>query len=340
MKLVLFLSVVIISVSCKRLKPVEEIYDSITTIEYSNCYDKGGRLTDVSICEKMSMYMDGKYTLAHTLNRIQKYKYLDDGVCEITEISDLIPQELYVSRIGEMSEEYYRINGADTTDFYFSTFTDLAKSRYKYIRKKRMHSGSPITDFEINENNEIWYYYDGKGGNVKIVDQDFKTKNITETYFFTGISYSKALNLVPVSKFGQKIVCRFEKASGDSILTYTYTDGVMSACVKKYKQNSKMVEAHFEADNKLIYTNTKFRENDLDVEVIEMPHEGMIDSTYYFSDKKVRYVSILPDSKKITTFVYDEKGNITNEVCKSKTNVKISDEELDGLIRQYQNQMN
>lgn len=273
-------------------------YDSVRTTVYTNSYDANGRLSEV-VVKARSRYLDKLgYFWGPVHEIVRKYSYPETGTCIITETSDLSSDEISTTIIGNTFEKHYTLKNNDTTVIRMYTYTDATKSKPLMEREKYRFSGFPIDDYEENVNTETRYYYDGDGKQTKIIKTDFNSGEIIETY-------------------------RADKNA--------------SHCEKQYVDNGKTIKITFTENQKLQTKNTKYTADGLDIEIIESVYDGVvfIDSIYYREGKEVRHVHIHSGDKSITTSEYDEKGNIVLEIEKTKSDIKISDEELKEMFQRY-----
>lgn len=101
---------------------------------------------------------------------------------------------------------------------------------------------------------------------------------------------------------------------------------ILHIAVKRYIDNGKTIEITFDENQKPQNKITNYTANGFDIKVRESVKNGIItvDSIYQIKGKKVRSVSVSPENKSVTTLEYDGKGNITKEICKSKSDITIS----------------
>lgn len=319
--------------ACGQPEPQEE-YDSIITSVYTNNYDTNGRLSEVLI-EKQSRFLDhGVYIPGYAIEIVRKYIYSDNDTYTITETNNLFPDKMTETVVGKTFEKHYTLDNGDTTEFRMRSFADTNKLKPLLEIEKWKFSGFPISDFEENRNIETHYYYDRDGNQTGIIRKDFNSGETVETYRFKDSRYDQAIKTVPESENKQDIICYSEKTVADTVITLYHVNMDAPYSTKRYVDNGKSIEITYDTDQKPQYIATKYTANGFDIEVRETIPDG-IDSIYCIKGKEVRCVTILPEGKSITISEYDEKGNITKEVEKSKSDTKISDEEWDGIIQRY-----
>ena len=240
---------------------------------------------------------------------IKKYNKLYEI---ITETDDLSPNEISTVIKGKTFEKYYTLKNNDTIKFRMRTYTDATQSKPLVERENYTLSGFPITDEEENINIESNYYYDDKGDLIKIIKRDFNSGEVVETY-------------------GLKEVI------ADTTIIYYRINTDTSYAVKRYIDNGKTIEITFDENQKPQNKITNYTANGFDIKVRESVKNGIItvDSIYQIKGKKVRSVSVSPENKSVTTLEYDGKGNITKEICKSKSDITISNEDLNEMIQRY-----
>ena len=291
---------------------VQEKFDTITTYSYTNSYGKDGRLAEVLIKQQSQFLEYGTYISGRAVEIIQKYNYPDNETYVITETNDLSPNETSTIIRGKTFEKYYTLKNNDTINFSMRTYTDATKSKPLLEKENYTLSRFPITEYEENINIELNYYYDEKGDLIKIIKRDFNSGEVVETY-------------------GLKEII------ADTTIIYYRMNTDTSYSVKRYIDNGKAIEITFDENQKPQNKITNYTANGFDIKVRESVKNGIItvDSIYQIKGKKVRSVSISPEDKSVTTLKYDGKGNITKEICKSKSDITISNEELNKMIRRY-----
>ena len=121
--------------ACSQPEPREEMYDFIITTEYRNSYDAAGKLSSVNISERNEQNVNGKYMLKDSKHTVQKYKYPEGAICQISTTSDYSPDDVHMSVTGEKSDEDYTVrNGSDTLYYDLSVYLDKEKTKLKYRR--------------------------------------------------------------------------------------------------------------------------------------------------------------------------------------------------------------
>lgn len=330
---ILTLIVLLIS-SCSQSDPQEEMYDFITTTTYRNSYDAAGKLSSVNISERDEQNINGEYMLKEVKHAVQKYKYPEDAICEVSTTYDWSPEDIRMTVTGEKSNEDYTVrNGSDTLYYDLSVYLDKDKTKLKYKRFIWKSITSSEGSYGKNENTESTYDYDDKGNNTRIISRDFITGDSVKTCIFYNIPYKEAVKLTPERKYTQ-IVCCLEKETGDTTITNYQLNGKTTYYYKKYKDGDKTIEAKYDVDSLLVEKITNYKEDELDITVKQVSELALIDTTYYMSGKEIRKISVFPDSKSVTTSEYDDKGNIVKEVRKSK--VLLSKENINELLRTIQ----
>lgn len=322
--------------ACDQSK-VQEKFDTITTSTYTNSYDQDGRLTEVLIKRQSQFLEYGVYIPGRVVEIAQRYNYLDNDAYIITETDNLSPDEISTILRSKTFEKYYTFKNNDTIKFRMCTYMDATKSKPLMEREKYKYSGFPISDYEENVNTQTHYYYDEKNNLTKIVRTDFNSGEIIETYRFKDLQYDQAIKAVPKSKNHQDIICYSEETNADTTITFYRMNMDSPYSVKRYIDNDKTIEITFDETQKPQNKITNYTADGFDIEVIESVENGTItvDSVYRKKGKEVRSVSISPEDKSITTSKYDEKGNIVMEICKSKTNITISEEEFKEMVQRY-----
>ena len=297
--------------ACGQSK-VQEKFDTITTHSYTNSYGKDGRLAEVLIKQQSQFLENGAYISGRAVEITQRYNYPDNDTYMITETDDLSPNEISTVIKGKTFEKYYTLKNNDTIKFRMRTYTDATQSKPLVERENYTLSGFPITDEEENINIESNYYYDDKGDLIKIIKRDFNSGEVVETY-------------------GLKEVI------ADTTIIYYRINTDTSYAVKRYIDNGKTIEITFDENQKPQNKITNYTANGFDIKVRESVKNGIItvDSIYQIKGKKVRSVSVSPENKSVTTLEYDGKGNITKEICKSKSDITISNEDLNEMIQRY-----
>lgn len=108
-------------------------------------------------------------------------------------------------------------------------------------------------------------------------------------------------------------------------------------CEKHYVDNGKTIKIIFDENQQKTDEIINYAADGFDIEVRKFILDGVvsIDSTYCKRGKEIRNVHIYSGDKSISTSEYDEKGNIILEIEKSKTEIKVSNEELDEMIQLY-----
>ena len=291
---------------------VQEKFDTITTYSYTNSYGKDGRLAEVLIKQQSQFLENGAYISGRAVEITQRYNYPDNDTYMITETDDLSPNEISTIIKGKTFEKYYTLKNNDTIKFRMRTYTDATQSKPLVERENYTLSGFPITDEEENINIESNYYYDDKGDLIKIIKRDFNSGEVVKTY-------------------GLKEII------ADTTIIYYRINTDTSYAVKRYIDNGKTIEITFDENQKPQNKITNYTANGFDIKVRESVKNGIItvDSIYQIKGKKVRGVSVSPENKLVTTLEYDGKGNITKEICKSKSDITISNEELNEMIQRY-----
>lgn len=315
----------------------QDEYDHIRTSVYTNSYDANGRLSKVIIKER-SRYLDKLgYFWGPVHETVKRYSYPETGTYIITEIYDWSPDEISTTIIGETFEKYYTLKNSDTIQIRIRTYTDATKTKPLLEKDKNKFSGFPIDDFEENVNTEIHYYYDGDGNQTKIIETDFNTGKIIETYRFKDLQYEQAIKAVPESDNKQKIICYSEKIDADTTIIVYQVDKNAPYCEKHYVDNGKTIKIIFDENQQKTDEIINYAADGFDIEVRKFILDGVvsIDSTYCKRGKEIRNVHIYSGDKSISTSEYDEKGNIILEIEKSKTEIKVSNEELDEMIQLY-----
>ena len=200
---------------------------------------------------------------------------------------------------------------------------------------KEININFPIDDYEENVNTETLYYYDENGNQTKIIENDFNSGETIETHRFKDLQYEQAIKAIPKSKNKLKIICYSEEINADTTTTIYRVDNNISYYVKQYVDNGKTIKATFDENQKLQDKTTSYTADGLDIEIRELidNENVLIDSTYCKGGKEVKYINIFSGSKSVTTSEYDEKGNIILKIEKSKSDIKVSDEELDEMIQ-------
>lgn len=320
--------------ACGQPEPREEMYDFIITTEYRNSYDAAGKLSSVNISERNEQNVNGKYMLKDSKHTVQKYKYPEGAICQISTTSDYSPDDVHISVTGEKSDEDYTVrNGSDTLYYDLSVYLDKEKTKLKYRRYIWKGVASAAGSYGKDENTESTYDYDDKGNNTRIIKRDFITRDSIETFIFYNIPYKEAVKLAPGRKNTQ-VVCCLEKEAGDTTVTNYLVNGETTACYKKYKDGDKTVEARYDADSLLVEKNTGYKEGEFDITVKQISEFELTDTTYCMAGKKIRKVSVYPDSKSVTTSEYDDRGNVVKEVRKSK--ISLTKENVNELLRVIQ----
>jgi len=320
--------------SCGQLREQDE-YNTVRTAVYTNSYDANGRLSKVVI-KQQSRYLDKLGYLWEPVNvTVQRYNYPDIDTYIITETNDLFPNEISTTIIGETFEKSYTLKNNDTIKIHVRTYTDATKSKPLLERDKYKFSSFPIDDYEENVNTETLYYYDENGNQTKIIENDFNSGETIETHRFKDLQYEQAIKAIPKSKNKLKIICYSEEINADTTTTIYRVDNNISYYVKQYVDNGKTIKATFDENQKLQDKTTSYTADGLDIEIRELidNENVLIDSTYCKGGKEVKYVNIFSESKSVTTSEYDEKGNIILKIEKSKSDIEVSDEELDEMIQ-------
>lgn len=317
---ILIVLVVICFSSCRQ--PKVERYDSIRTTLYDNKYNQNNQLLEVKITEQTEIDVNGRYIIGDISHRTIKYDYTNGDTCRITTRKQK-PNDYSVEKRGKGTNEFIIIEDSDTTEYHRWLFADDGKQKPLLIRNISRFS-SFVSDMQINKNLESHYYYDDKGVNSKIIERDFNSNEVSEAYIFKGLSFNEATKQLPKSKNKQRVVCWIEAIDGDTIINSSYIDNVLSVTNKKYMCGNKHIEEMLDENNKLASIVTQYRDNDIDIKISQTLEQNLIDSIYSVNGKEIRFVSIYPDSKSITTFEYDKNGNITKEIKKSKADVVMS----------------
>lgn len=326
-KYLYYFAIHILLTACTQQNRSEELYDFIVTTTYKNVYGISGKLLSVNICEIKERNVNNKYLLESTENIVRKYNYAQEGVCEISEISDLFPGVISVTVTGQNIDKFYSVkNSTDTLYYMLSTYLDNDKSKTVYNR----HIWNYALNDSANENYELSYVYDDNGKNIKTNKYDFITKSLTETYTFYNRSYEDVIKLVP-SKKNTQIVCCFEKEHGDTTITCYQVNGELTFSEKRYKDAGKTIKAKYGANSSLIEKESKYNEHGVDIVIKEVLDLSLIDSTYYMAGKEIRRVSVYSDSKTIVESKYDEKDNIIKRVEKSIFTV--TKEDINEMLR-------
>lgn len=307
------------------LNSTEKLFDTITTITYNNQYDKNNRLVKIETTEQEELNVNGKYVLADVRNGQHVYEYHNDDTCK-TYTNDVTSGLYFVDKYGVSSYEHIIIDEGDTTYFNQKIFINKEKQKLSYERL-RLNKRFLIDETKFSINTESGYYYDQAGNNNKIIERDFNSGQILETYLFVNLSFNDVFKQLPKSKNKQQIVNSIETVSGDTTIIVSYNNDTLSVISKKYRKGDKQIEETFNRHNQPTKIVTRYRENNTDIKIEEIIELGLVDSTYNINGKVVRESINYPDSKTITTLEYDKYGNKIKEIKKSKSDTKISDKD-------------
>lgn len=331
-KSTLIILVVGILFSCGS-NSTEELFDTITTITYNNQYDKDNRLVKVETTEQEELNVNGEYVLADIRNGQHVYEYYDDDTCK-TYTNDITSGLYFIDKYGVYSYEHIIIDEGDTTYFNQKIFINKEKQKLSYERL-RLNKRFLIDKTKFRINTESNYYYDQAGNNNKIIERDFNSGQVLETYLFVNLSFNDVFKQLPKSKNKQRVVNSIETMNGDTTIIVSYINDTLSVISKKYQKGDKQIEETLDQHNRPTRIVTRYRENNTDIKIEEIMELGLVDSTYSINEKIVRESENYSDSKTITTLEYDQYGNKIKEIKKSKSDTKISDEDWNGIIQRY-----
>ena len=309
------ISVVGILFSCGS-NSTEELFDTITTITYNNQYDKDNRLVKVETTEQKELNVNGKYVLADVRNGRHVYEYHDEDTCK-TYTNDVTSGLYFIEKNGVYSHEFINIDEGDTTYFNQKIFINKEKQKLLYGRL-RLNKKFLIDGTKFSINTESNYYYDRAGNNNKIIERDFNSGQILETYLFANLTFKDVFKQLPKSKNKQQVVNSIETVRGDTTMIVSYNNDTLSVITKKYQTGDKQIEKTLDRYNQPTKIITRYRKNNTDIKIEEIMELGLVDSTFSIHGKVVRESINYPDSKTIITLEYDKYGNKIKEIKRSK----------------------
>lgn len=337
-EIIFLLILVAITLSaCKDKDKHDEdgIYDNITTTTYNNIYNENGKLLAIKAMELKQIDMDGQYIISNIDSIYYEYNYSDNNICKILEKSIQYPDNIYINIIAPDSKEDICIsNNTDTTFYSKSVYLNQDNNKPVYNRLYSKRSGI-MNDGHSEENTETYSYYNDEGNVIKTIEHDLKSGNTKETSFFYNMTYAEAQKLASTDM----IACINEIIAGDTIITQYIQNGNTAYNTKKYHDSNKEIEEKFDFNYNLIERNTKYQENIYDVEVNEITEFSLIDTIYYLNGKEMQRIMHGEDLKTISNSEYDEYGNITKNI--QKTKFYLSDDELmDEMLEILRNSKN
>lgn len=329
----LFLS--LIMSACGATTVPQEEYDHITIASYKNIYDNENKLLETKRTDILYIYEHGVNIIKKVdENSTTRYKYTkDNGV--ITETNFVILDEIEIFKQIKNTEETLRIDGnKDTTRYSLLRYFDDSRTKLAYIRKIDLKTVT--RDGMTNDNYEEGYFYNKNGIEMTKVRYDFNTKKKFITYQFDKLPYNEAIRLIPRTTDEHEIVCYTQRIDKDTVIDQTSINGIPTMIEKTIVGKGKKQILCFNSKMELVNSTTELENDGVTVKIYSSAIENWTDSAYYEKGKKVRQVNISDLFESVTTFKYDKKGNIIEEVDKTKdldnrTNEEVINEMLEIL---------
>lgn len=326
----LFLS--FIMSACGAKTALQEEYDNITITSYNNTYSIVNKLLETQAIKTRYIYENG----VNIIKKVDEYstcsyKYTkNNGV--IAETIFGFSDEIKISKCNKDTEETLYFNAdMDTIRYSLYRYSDDSKSKLIYTRDidLRTFASNGLTNDNYNEE----CFYNKNGIDMTIVRYDFKTKKKLTTYYFDELPYNEAVKLIPRTTDEYEIVCNTQRNNKDTVVNQTFINGILTSTTKTIIEKGKTQILYFDNEMKLLYSTTDLDKGGVTIKVYSYPIDNCTDSIYYEKEKEIRHVNISDDFKSVTTYKYDENGNIIEEVCKSKyLGTKTSEELINEML--------
>ena len=172
----------------------------------------------------------------------------------------------------------------------------------------------------VQEGFEDSCFYDTEGNRIKSIYKSFDTNEVSETYYFDGITYEEALLRIPKSADKPDIVCSTKSVVNDTVIIRTTLNGELEDITKEYTDKSKKVKQNYDRNGILDAEWVDYVEDGLKISAsnYQRPDGFRTDSVFYKNDRKLRKVEVDSNRvmKMITNSEYDDKGNLLKEVTK------------------------
>lgn len=309
--LYIFLLLLLIS-SCQRNKPAE-LFDVVVYTGYKNHYEDG-RLHKIEKINQENYVGRKKITYLYEY----KYVYKTDKEYEIQEYTFennkkiISTIERYTSNSFELI--YFKDGIKDTCNYRFTEYNE--KGEIVYERVIRQFT-VPKYDIYENDNYEGFYLYDSLAGIDMLKKYDFVTGDSSALYWFHDISYQDAIKKVPPTPEKRDINCIFSKSVGDTVYKHVYSNNELFSSSKTWTEDGRRIQKKLLQEENLIIQTEDYKMDDLNIH-IDRTFNSRLDSIFYRNDKVIRKVEIMPQSKTITEYEYDSKGNVIKEISKIK----------------------
>lgn len=309
--LYIFLLLLLIS-SCQRNKPAE-LFDVVVYTGYKNHYEDG-RLHKIEKINQENYVGRKKITYLYEY----KYVYKTDKEYEIQEYTFENNKKIIstIERYTNNSFEliYFEDGIEDTCNYRYTKYDGLRRIVYERVIRQFT---VPKYDIYENDNYEGFYLYDSLAGIDMLKKYDFVTGDSSALYWFHDISYQDAIKKVPPTPEKRDINCIFSKSVGDTVYKHVYSNNELFSSSKTWTEDGRKIQKKLLPEENLIIQTEDYKMDDLNIH-IDRTFNSRLDSIFYRNDKVIRKVEIMPQSKTITEYEYDSKGNVIKEISKIK----------------------
>lgn len=301
--------------SCSNSVKQQKDYDAVMINEYKNTYDNKGRLSKVIITVTKGMY-SGDNGLEDKTVRIQQYSYKDDTDYLIDEITGVLGEQRLIKYTRHSKEEILLKNEKDTLEYSYERYYNCDKDKSEYSKMMWRSYDNP----SVQEGFEDSCFYDTEGNRIKSIYKSFDTNEVSETYYFDGITYEEALLRIPKSADKPDIICSTKSVVNDTVIIRTTLNGELEDITKEYTDKSKKIKRQYDRNGILDAEWVDYVEDGLKISAsnYQRPDGFRTDSVFYKNDRKLRKVEVDSNRvmKMITNSEYDDKGNLLKEVTK------------------------
>lgn len=211
-------------------------------------------------------------------------------------------------------------------------YYDKEQQRPEYIRLIDRFSCYPLSDYTIDDNQEIRTSYNADSKQSWMICYDFKTKQWKRICYFYDISYQEAIKQLSRTDEERDVVCAATTMAGDTLITDESVNGASLGITKLLVAGTRKEEYKLDGSGTLDYVTINYEEDDMHIEVRRVPSLQQTDSIYTEKGKEVRAVSINEQIRMETMLIYDLIGNLRGKVTKTKYKEKMSDEEFNKIL--------
>ena len=291
--------------SCKHHSNTTQHTESayVVETEYANEYSNGSLVKStlnefevVNDQKKLANTHEYQYTYQDNVLKSKKEFQADESGTMVLK---------YIANYTLNSKEYISLNGSDTISYSLQVFDDNGRLILQVKKETMVFSDF---NYSINEDFEEKNTYSAEGNKVSTTIID-KANGVAKEITYT---YNNLPDNITVTPYHEQ-VSYLTEAAGDTVISKRFVNLELADVHKVLEIDNYKLQQSFNAQGLLLLMEETATNGNMKIEVVNFLEYNSTDSIFFENDRKVRSVSVMPDSKIEVTYEYDSYGNVQKE---------------------------